>query len=181
MRAGRASIACLVALAAVARCTSQSNPTVDSGSDAATETGSPIDAGADVSDSATCALAAPFPSLDVQCDAGMGPTMLCLNPTSITCASNPMDCDSGIFLMCGAGSALCGGNACCLDPTAGIDGGCPDTVTLLAGAMNATMCGGGNVCPGAHVCSTNADCPTTAPTCVGAVFATTTVNFGICH
>ena len=154
---------------------------MDGGSDAATETGNPIDAGSDVLDSAACALAAPFPSLDVQCDAGMMPTQLCLNHTGITCAAGPMDCDSGIFLMCGAGSALCGSSACCLDPLVAIDAGCPDTVTLLSGTINATMCGGGGSCPGARVCSTNADCPMTAPMCVGAVFANTTVNFGTCH
>ncbi len=174
----------LLGLAAAVRCTSSSNPAVDGGSDATTDTAALMDAdaGSDVSDSAApCTLPPPYASLDVQCDAGMMPSQLCLNKTGITCSTGPMDCDSGVFLMCGAGSAICSGNACCLDPTAEIDAGCPDMVTLLSGAINATMCGGGGSCPGARVCSTNADCSTAAPTCVPAAFTGTSVNFGICH
>jgi hypothetical protein len=168
----------LLALTAIVRCTSSSNPVVDGGSsDATIDTATPVDAGSDVSDSGTpCALQPPYPSLNLQCDA----SMVCLKSTGLTCATGPMDCDSGVFLMCGAGSALCGGNACCLDSTATIDAACPDLVTLNPGAMNATMCSGG-LCPGGQICSTNADCSTAAPTCVPAVFTGTTVNFGICH
>jgi hypothetical protein len=181
MRAGRFLVGFLLGLAAVVRCTSSPKPVVDAGgSDATTDTVTTVDAGSDVSDGAApCTLPPPYPTLNVQCDAGMMPSQLCLNATGITCATGPMDCDSGVFLMCGAGSTLCGANACCLDPTAEIDAGCPDMVTLLPGAINATMCGGS--CPGGRICSTNADCIAAAPTCIPAVFSGTTVNFGICH